>query len=183
MTRSLMLLFSIAFLPALSATVALKMDVERLTKKSILVVTAKVDSKESRWDAANKGIWTHHQLTVEDTLKGSADANQEFVTRGGVVGKIGQHVAGTGQFKTGERAVFFLWKDSAKRWRITGMAQGAFKIDGLTARNSVSGIKLVQGKTLEAVAKDDKHPLEFKLASLKVAITTAAEAAKKDDDE
>ncbi len=182
MIRTLSLLTLLAVLPTLSATVALKMDIESLTEESTLIVIAKVDRKESRWDAGNKGIWTHHEVTVENTLKGSADADQEFVTRGGVVGKLGQNVAGSGQFKIGERAVFFLWKDAAKRWRLTAMAQGAFKITGNKVKNSVAGIKLVNSD-LKALDKADKQPLKFVLADLKSDIKELVKAAKKDDDE
>lgn len=182
MIRTLSLLALLAVLPALSATVALKMDIESLTEKSTLIVVAKIASKESRWDAGKKGIWTHHKITVEDTLKGSADADQKFVTRGGVVGKLGQNVAGSGQFKIGERAIFFLWKDSAKRWRLTAMAQGAFKITGQKVKNSVAGIKLVNSD-LKALEKADKQPLEFELTDLTADIKELVKAAKKDDDE
>ncbi|MCF6227670.1 MAG: hypothetical protein L3J82_03250 [Planctomycetes bacterium] len=182
MIRTLSLLALLAVLPALSATVALKMDIESLAEKSTLIVVAKINSKESRWDASKKGIWTHHEITVEDTLKGSADADQKLVTRGGVVGKLGQNVAGSGQFKIGERAVFFLWKDATKRWRLTGMAQGAFKITGAKVKNSVAGIKLVNSD-LKALKKADKQPLEFELADFKSDIKELVKAAKKDDNE
>ncbi|MHC4841642.1 MAG: hypothetical protein ACYTDT_11935 [Planctomycetota bacterium] len=178
MTRAILLLALLIFTPSLFATVALKMDIDRLTEKSTLIVIAKVDSKVARWDAGKKGIWTHHELTVEDTLKGKADASQDFVTRGGVVGKVGQQVAGTGQFKVGDKAVFFLWKDKAQRWRLTGMSQGAFKITGTKAKNSIKGIKLVKAD-LKVVKAAEKQPLEFELADLKTDIKAAIE----DEDE
>ena len=81
-----LLLLLLLFAPALSATVALKLDLETLTDKAEVIVRAKIDTVDARWNAANTAIWTHHACTVSSTLKGDAKANVTFLTRGGVVG-------------------------------------------------------------------------------------------------
>ena len=157
---------------SLSATSALRLDLNTLTDKAEVIVIGKVESKEARWDAGRKGIWTHHDVEVSETLKGTHKAEIEFVTRGGVVGRKGQHVAGAGTFKVGDKYVFFLWRDAKKRLRLLGMVQGAFRIyekNGVSrAKNSYSGLTILNPKTLKpSRRKADKLPMDFTLADFK----------------
>lgn len=164
----------------LHATMAVRLDVAQLADNSVLVVVARLDSKQARWDAAGAGIWTHHGITVSETLKGEHKASREFVTRGGVVGNRGQHVAGSGNFDVGSEYVFFLWQDDDGRLQLTGMVQGAFAItdDNGTrrAKNSFSGLTIVDAATLKPVA--DKKPLDITLADLKSQVTARAREGK-----
>ncbi len=168
---------------ALSATMAVKLDLSTLTDKSELVVIAKLDSKSAKWNAAATGIWTHHSLTVSETLKGEHAASREFVTRGGVVGDRGQHVSGSGTFDIGNEYVFFLWKDDDGRYQLTGMVQGAFALcddNGVRrAKNSFSGLSIVDATTLKPVA--DKAPLDYTVADLKKAVAASNKAAKEQE--
>ena len=156
----------------LHATAALKLDVATLTEKSELIVVGKVDSSAAKWDAARAGIWTHHDLTVSETLKGRHEKTRDVVTRGGVVGDVGQHVAGAGSLDVGSEYVFFLWKDDDGRYRLQGMCQGAFEItereDVKYVSNSVSGLTIVDAETLKPSRdKAAKLPVELKFADLK----------------
>ncbi|MBP9891713.1 MAG: hypothetical protein KBG84_07375 [Planctomycetes bacterium] len=176
-----LLLLLLLFAPALSATVALKLDVETLTDKSDIIVRAKIDSVEARWNAANTGIWTHHALTVSATLKGEHEAARTFLTRGGAVGSKAQHVAGSGNFKVGEEFVLFLWRDEDKNLQLVGMVQGALAIkdvEGVTrAVGSFAGLTLVNSE-LKPLPESDRTPLDFKYADLtdKISARIKAEA-------
>jgi hypothetical protein len=165
----LLMLLLVLFAPALSATVALKLDLETLTDKADLIVRAKIDSVESRWNAANTGIFTHHACTVSQTLKGEAVAALTFVTRGGVVGNKGQHVAGSGTFSKGEEYVLFLWRDDEKQLQLVGMVQGALRIkqvDGIErAAGSFAGLTLVN-KELKPLEERDRAPLDYAYTDL-----------------
>lgn len=164
----------------LDAAVALKLDLDSLTDNAVLVVRGKLDSKDARWDADRTGIWTHHSVTVTETLKGEHGASREFVTRGGVVGDVGQHVAGSGTFTVGSEYVFFLWKDDSDRYQLVGMVQGAFAIteeNGETrVSNSFSGLTLV--KDAQLAPEQDRTPLRYTLADLKAKVAARAEAGK-----
>ncbi|MCB9934086.1 MAG: hypothetical protein H6840_00195 [Planctomycetes bacterium] len=172
----------------LQATVALKLDLATLTDKSSLIVVGKVDSKEARWDAGRTGIWTHYGITVSETLKGAHEKSREVAIRGGVVGDVGQHVAGAGSLDVGAEYVLFLWKDDDGRYQLQGMAQGAFAVSEREgdkyAKNSVSGMTIVDPKTLKP-SKDAaaKQPLEFKLAELKKQIADAQKPAVNEEKE
>jgi hypothetical protein len=155
---------------ALHATTALKLDLATLTDNSSLIVIGKVDTKEAKWDASKTGIWTHHSLTVGETLKGTHEVAREIVTRGGVVGDTGQEVSGAGNLEVGDEYVFFLWKDDEGRYQLQGMVQGAFRItetDGVKhAKGSLAGLTVVDPDTLKPV-KEAAMPLEYELADLK----------------
>lgn len=181
MLNRLALLAAIFALPcAVSATMAVKFDLTTLADNSALVVVAKLDNKQARWDAAGAGIWTHHSITVSETLKGEHKASREFVTRGGVVGNRGQHVAGSGTFDVGGEYVFFLWKDDDGRFQLTGMVQGAFAVtddNGVKrAKNSFTGLTIVDASTLKPVI--EKTPLEYTLADLKKQVTARGKGGK-----
>lgn len=173
---------------ALHATVALQLDLATLTEESSLIVIGKVDSKEAKWDAGKTAIWTHHTLSVSETLKGAHEKSREVVIRGGVVGGVGQAVAGSGNLEIGTEYVFFLWKDDDGRYRLQGMAQGAFEIserEGVKyAKNSVSGMTIVDPETLKPSKEEAaKQPLEFKLAELKKQVADAQKPAADEEKE
>ncbi|MBK8206304.1 MAG: hypothetical protein IPK87_05825 [Planctomycetes bacterium] len=165
---------------AVCATMAVKLDLAALADHSALVVVAKLDSKTAKWDAAKTGIWTHHSLTVSETLKGDHAASREFVTRGGVVGDRGQHVAGSGTFDIGTEYVFFLWKDDDGRFQLTGMVQGAFAVsddNGVKrAKNSFTGLTIVDATTLKPAV--DKAALDYTLAELKKQVAVRVRKGK-----
>lgn len=185
--RLLLVAALVAGAGCLHATVALKLDVATLTEKSELIVIGKVDTSTAKWDASKTGIWTHHDVTVSETLKGTHEKTRDVVTRGGVVGEVGQSVSGSASLEVGTEYVFFLWKDDDGRYRIQGMAQGAFEIserEGVKyAENSLSGMTIVDAKTLQPSRnKTDKLPLEFKLADLKKQVADNQKPAQKEDE-
>ena len=161
----------------LSATSAVRLSIEKLADAAERIVVGRVQSGEARWDDAKKGIWTHHEISVTETLKGDKADTLEVVTRGGTVGRVGQHVAGAGGLKKGERYVLFLWKDDSSRLRLVGMVQGAFKlttVEGVErAANSLRGLTIIDPDTMkESEQEADKLPLDKTLKALKQEIST-----------
>ena len=168
--RTLALALLLLLAGNLCATTAAKLDLDALTTNSTVVARGKITAKEARWDKDNAAIWTHHTVEVSDVARGDKVKTLEFVTRGGVVGKVGQAVRGSGSFEIGDEHVLFLARDSEKRLQLVGMVQGAFKLsqrEGKTyAKNSYSGLALVDGKTLQALSKEASSPLEFEIGDL-----------------
>jgi hypothetical protein len=161
------------------ATSAVQLDVAALTEKSSLIVVGTVDSKECKWDAGKAGIWTHYELTVAETLKGTHEKSREVVIRGGVVGEIGQHVSGAGSLDKGAEYVLFLWKDDDGRLRLQGMRQGAFKVserEGVKyATNSLSGLRILDPETMKL---KKASALEFELSALKSEVKDLVKAGE-----
>ncbi len=178
MFRPVALALLLTLAGTLQATMAVKLDLPTLTDKSDLIVIAKVGESRAKWDAGNTGIWTHYDISVSETLKGVHKAEREFVTRGGVVGNRGQHVAGSGTFAEGDEYVLFLWKDDDDRYRLTGMVQGAFAVSDVNgvrrARNSFTGLTLVDAKTLQPAL--DKSVHDYSLANLKASVSERVKA-------
>src|SRR5262249_8649295 len=74
------------------------------------------------WPSGRR-IVTYTKLSIERAVVGSPGSEIWVRTLGGVVGSIGQNVAGEAQIATGSRALLFLRKtDDAGL--VTGMAQG-----------------------------------------------------------
>lgn len=172
----------LALASAAHATMAVKLGLDKLVEESALVVIATIDSKDAKWDAGRKGIWTHHTVTVNETLKGEHKAEREFATRGGVVADRGQHVAGAGNFGKGEQYVLFLWRDDDGRYRLVGMVQGAFRVtekDGIKrASNSFTGLVIVDPETLKPAEDQANH--DYTLEELKKRVAEHAKAGGKE---
>lgn len=165
MTRTLLLVLAL-LAPSLAATSALKLDLDTLADKSARIVVGKAGKSEARWDAAGTAIWTHYDFTVTETLKGDAVKDMQVSFRGGVVGNIGQHVAGVGSLEKDAEYLLFLWKDDAGRWQLQGMIQGAFAIatrEGVQyAKNSLTGLTILDAATLKPAG--DQAAIELKLS-------------------
>jgi len=95
---------------------------------AIAIVTA--GESESRW-SGHGWIETVNSLHVDEAIKGQLGAGSTIsVTElGGVVGNLGYAVAGSPQFKRGERALLFLERDDRGNWTTKTMAVGKFSFE------------------------------------------------------
>src|ERR1035441_1442805 len=66
-------------------------------------------------------IYTHYQIRVSETLKGSSAATVEFVVQGGVANNLRQTFSGVPQFAVGDEYVFFLWSGKSGVTQIMGL--------------------------------------------------------------
>jgi hypothetical protein len=109
---------------------------ERLTLsdmavKSTLVVRGQVLSSNT---AFNRGlIFTHYQVQVTETLKGSASGTIDVAVPGGVANGVRQAVAGAPEFQAGDDYVFFLWTGKSGITQVLGLTQGLFRVTGTGA--------------------------------------------------
>lgn len=133
--------------PAAASTVV-GLDLTALTGGSDAVVHAKVIRVQSRWTADRRMIVTDVELEVVDTLKGSPAGTVHLQQPGGVVGDVGQHVAGAPVFRQGEEVVVFLERALAGRFGVTGLSQGKFRVE-----------RSADGRSLLAVPEDTRGAL------------------------
>ena len=110
------------------------LTLEELVSLSDRIAVVVAEERSSRWEEAHgsRRIVTYTKLRVESSLRGSkakpGETEHVWVrTLGGIVDKVGQHVAGEAQFTLGERAVVFL-KQDGERSVVTGMAQGHYPL-------------------------------------------------------
>jgi hypothetical protein len=120
-------------------------SVEALARGSDLVVRGLVERRTSRWSVDSRRIFTFVEVRPTCAWKGRATGPVTVLVPGGVVGRIGQRVDGAPAMEEGEEVVLFLKQAEASTWRVEGLAQGKFRVDGLVARPELSGTVVLPG--------------------------------------
>lgn len=118
------------------------------------VVVASVGSMSASFDTNEYGdqiIVSHLTLNIEETLKGKAARSIPMEVEGGTVGGITLEVSSMPKMKAGERAVFFLERDSRGNYHAHLKGQGILK---LGSDNVVKGssLSLAEIRTMAAEA-------------------------------
>jgi len=126
--------------PAVAAQ-AVATSVEDLARASDVVVRGRVISTTARWSEGR--IYTFAEVQVSASLRGTAPARITAITPGGVVGDVGQRVDGAAVFTSGEEVVVFLGRSQGGTYRVNGLAQGKFAVEGKVARPDVSRLDFV----------------------------------------
>lgn len=172
-------LLGLAVASVAQATTMLEQDVAALTKSSAVVVRAKVLASQARWTSDRARIVTDTELEVLEAWKGAPAARVVVMQPGGIVGELGQKVAGAARFTVGEEVVLFL-EPRGDRFTVAGMSQGAFHVerssDGKTsfARQALDEALLLDPVTRQPVA----GPREIlTVAQLKARVLAAAPAS------
>lgn len=155
------------------ATTLLYADLPQLTHKSESIVRGTVTSVEARWSADRSRIVTEVQVQVAERLKGSPPETVILIHPGGVVGDIGQHVAGVPEFQAGEDVVLFLESHGGAAFRVSGFSQGKYRL----ARNEDGVLMAHPGflgsaRVLDPVTREEvqvsPQPMPFDQLKLKV---------------
>ncbi len=163
-------------LPA-SATTLLRADLPELSQTADAIVHGTVRRVESRWSGDGRRIVTDVEIQVTESLKGQA-GNMVLVTQpGGQVGDIGQKVSGLASFTPGEEVVLFLERRGTQAFRVSGMAQGKYKVqrsEGGTRAMAVpepAGDALLLDPSTGQPTTSSQHTMS--LSELKASIRTA----------
>ena len=165
MAVSLRIVSLLALAGPLTATMVPRMSLEEITERSERIVHGRCLRTWSAWDAERQFIWTHAEIQVADTLKGSRSATVVVSEIGGIVGDVGLMVDGMPRYQPGEEVVVFLFRVPNGLWRSRGVGQGKYEIRGGRVRADLSGIALVEpaGVTITAVPSLDGATIaEFK---------------------
>lgn len=172
-------LLGLAVASVAQATTMLEQDVAALTKSSAVVVRAKVLASQARWTSDHARIVTDTELEVLEAWKGAPAARVVVMQPGGIVGELGQKVAGAARFTVGEEVVLFL-EPRGDRFTVAGMSQGAFHVerssDGRTsfARQVLDEALLLDPVTRQPVAGSREI---LTVARLKARVLAAAPAS------
>lgn len=145
-------------------TVVLSLSFEELTARAPLVVHATVRASTTDWDQERAKIWTWTELVVKDTLKGDRLSTVLVKQPGGLVGDVGQHVAGAATFAPGEEVVLFLEPAPDERGAWVPLSMSASKVTfedrfGVrVARRDLSGLAFATpGKQFVAQPADERE--------------------------
>lgn len=147
MRRLLLPLLALAPL-GVFASVVVQRSIEELAAQAPLVVHGTVHQVAADWDKERAKIWTWTEIVVTETLKGPRSSTVLVKQPGGVVGELGQDVAGVARFAPGEEVVLFLEPAPDER--------GAWIPTSLTA-SKVSLVDHLGAK----VARRDLHGITF----------------------
>ncbi len=140
-------------LPA-AATIVRYLPLEEQAHTAAVVVVAVAGEQNCAWGSNSALIYTDTRFRVEQWVKGRGAA-ETLVARqlGGVIGDMGQSVAGTPVFRTGGRYVLFLAERGDGRYRVVGFSQGAYPVvrsvggkqKVMPSLASAGGVELVGG--------------------------------------
>jgi hypothetical protein len=162
--------------PLQSATLE-RLSLDDMIQKSTAIVRAKVTGSYGGF--AGSIIYTHYQLQVSETYKGSAAT--EVAVPGGVAGNLRQIFAGSPAFSAGDEYVFFLWTGKSGLTQVIGLTQGLFAIapgaaaDPVVTRAASRELMLDPGTARQV----QDQTLAMKLSDLKSRISSTLSAAGK----
>ncbi|WP_434381223.1 hypothetical protein [Melittangium boletus] len=174
--RVLLLAVLLPCVPA-GATTLLRAELPELAQSSDAIVHGTVRRVESRWSGDGRRIITDVEIQVTESLKGQPGATVLVTQPGGRVGDIGQRVSGLATFTPGEEVVVFLARQGAEAFRVSGMAQGKYKVQPPEEGRKAQAVPESLGDTL-LLDPATQAPVEaparsLPLAELKAAIRAA----------
>lgn len=131
-----------------SATVIVAMDLPALVSQSSHVVHGTVTQGQAQWAPDGRHIQTRWQVQVLDTAKGAPVGALDVITPGGVVGDIGQRVAGAPALAVQQEVLLFLAPGHGA-FEVVGMAQGVWPVErapdgSVRVGRAPSGLTLVR---------------------------------------
>ncbi len=125
------------------ATLVPALSVEALIDSSEVIAHGRVERSWPAWDNAHKYIWTHHEIAVLDSIRGTAARSVVVSEPGGEVDGVGMKVSGALPYGVGEEIVVFLYRTPVGYLRAVGYGQGKYSVtrEG-RVRASLSGFEL-----------------------------------------
>jgi hypothetical protein len=141
MRRWLAALLVTSGLPAAASTFVAT-SVEEAARSAEAVVRGRVVSTASRPTRDGRGVVTEVEVAVDEAWKGAPDATVRLVVQGGRAGRVAQLVDGAATFEQGEEVVVFLGR-RGDTWRVMGLAQGKYRVEGAEARSALEGARVL----------------------------------------
>lgn len=103
---------------------------KELTNESFLVIHGTVVEQSSRWDVAQRNIYTYNTIRLSGVLKGSIKGKSVLVRElGGKVGDTEARVSGLKYLRKNEEVLLFLRKTEEEEvYKIHSFALGKFSV-------------------------------------------------------
>ncbi|MEP7352074.1 MAG: hypothetical protein ABI824_02470 [Acidobacteriota bacterium] len=106
------------------ATTLVQLSMTQMIQQSTAIVRARVTGSYAA--DRNGQIYTHYQLQILETLKGTATS--DVAVPGGVLHGTRQLVAGAPELSSGQEYVLFLWTSKSGLTQLIGLSQGSFDV-------------------------------------------------------
>lgn len=111
-----------------SAAISPQLSLEEMVDRSPVIIEARIVRSRTAWDPAHKYIWTHYELQVTDTIRGSGSVTT-VSEPGGSLDGISQAFTGSLGYSSGEHVFLFLFRTPIGYWRTTGGSHGKVTVD------------------------------------------------------
>jgi hypothetical protein len=115
-----------ACLAPLPGATLLKLSLNDMIQKSTVIVHGTATPTYSAFRGAM--IYTHYQVQVTTTLKGSPVKTWDVAVPGGSVNGVQQYFAGAPGLTAGQDYVLFLWTSKTGLTQVIGLSQGLFTV-------------------------------------------------------
>jgi hypothetical protein len=112
-----------------------------LTDNSELIVSGKVTRAWTDWDADHKYIWSHYELAVSATFKGTTGQTVDIAEPGGDMDGMVMKISGTTGYRVGDNVVVFLSRMPNGFLRTAGFGQGKFMVDAKGLLRGTAALK------------------------------------------
>jgi hypothetical protein len=161
----------------LQASTLLQLSLNDMIQQSTGIVRGKAQFAH----VAQKGsvIYTHYQVQVTSTFKGTPAATVDVAVMGGALNGARQIVAGAPQLVAGQDYVLFLWTSKSATTQIIGLSQGLFHVvSGLSGQPMVTraaSTDLMLNASGQVVTDYD---FEMPLSSLEIRIQSVLGGAR-----
>jgi len=115
-----------ATLAPLHGSTLLQLSLNDMIRKSTSIVHGTAHRTYSAFHGSM--IYSHYQIQVSETLKGSSVSQIDLFVPGGVAGGLQQSYAGSPTLVEGQDYVIFLWASKTGVTQIIGLSQGLFAV-------------------------------------------------------
>jgi hypothetical protein len=137
-------LAAVCFAPLPGSTL-LKLSLVDMIQKSTAIVQGTVQPTYSAFRGSM--IYTHYQVQVTSTYKGTPVLNWDLAVPGGVVNGVQQYFAGAPTLTAGQSYFLFLWTSKTGLTQVIGLSQGLFTVSS----NSLGQVTVSRGATSETM--------------------------------
>ena len=158
MNKFLVFVLVLAFPLLANASSARQASLEELLDYSTLIVVGTPASRTSAWEKTRiyttwdfliEEVWLQEDTVDPKKLSALASLTKLAIkTLGGIVGEIGQTVAGSPRLITGQTYLLFLTPSQEGSFFIVGLSQGAFEVNGESLRqlSQLGDMKIVDDR-------------------------------------
>jgi len=143
----------LASVVGLQASTLLQLSLNDMIQQSTAIVRGKAQRSYS--DRRGSVIFTHYQVQVTSTFKGTAGTTVDLAVMGGVANGSRQIFAGAPELVDGQDYVFFLWTGKSGLTQIIGFSQGLFR----AASNSSGQVILMRAAATEPMLNAAGQPV------------------------
>ena len=143
-----------ATLSGLQAATLQQLSLDQMIQQSTLIVRGK--ARLSGGVLRGSIIYTHYQIQVSETLKGTPSAVLDVAVLGGTSGNgMRQNFAGAPSLTNGQEYVLFLWTSKTGLTQVIGLSQGLFA----TTLNSAGQMMVVRAASTERMLNAGGQPV------------------------